>query len=256
MLKFALEDLTVEGLRKLADSYGIPKTKTGRDELLEALKERMAKDAEIVIGEPKKPWWKTASVIVSIIALVVSAAGWAVVYLTIQKDAAQKRETQKQHWQQVIIYKIIKDGTKKQPTMGFEDIRQKYLSEAAASNIVELTKEELQPHELDRILLELMASNMVYLNIDDNYTVQRTSTYKRADRVFIEEDAKYAILHELTINPGKHTAAELYQAIQKATSLTAEEYNALLNQLMASKMVIVGLDFKLSSITSTPQKKP
>lgn len=262
MLKFSFDDLTVDGLRKLADYYGVPRTATmPREELLSALMERMAPGAQVVLGQEAKPWWKTPSTIIAgsaaLIAFFAMCASWYSIQVTVGKDVEQKKNEGVRLWQEVVVYKIIQEGTKAgEVTISFEDIRQRYLNEAIGANVVGLKKEELQEWPLRKILQDLMALQLVYQTLDDKFCIQRSAANPRADRIFLEEKAKYAILNVLSREGGKHTYLELAQVITDKLRITNDEYNTLMNQLMASNLVLVGDEMKLYSISSIPRKRP
>jgi hypothetical protein len=251
MLKFNLDDLTVEGLRKLGDHYGIPKAVTQREALLTALNERMSSKAEIGLGVGASPWYKTPPILVSIISVIIAVTATA---YAIAKDFDQKSKDRIQHWQQVVIYKIIEDGTKSgDRAIGFEDIRKQYVTEASASEGGDIPKGELQPWALRRVLLDLITTQAVYQTLDDRYAIQRSSTNPRADRASVEEKAKYEILNILSREGGKYDYSQLAQHVTDTLKMTNEEFNTLMTQMMAANMVLIGTNKKLYSIASIPR---
>jgi hypothetical protein len=265
MLKFTLvDDLTVDGLRKLADLYGVPKAVTLKPDLITALQGRMATGDEVVLGQATKAWYRTPTVMVSIVSVLIAigamAASWYNVSNTVSKELAEKRKGAMLDWQRVVVYKIIEAGTKDKDkdndgSMSFETIRQQYVTEAAAADGISLPKGELQPWSLRRILLDLIMTQAVYQSHDDKYCIQRSYTNPRAGRTFLEEQANYTILNLLSREGGKHDFLELGQIVTDKLKITNEEYNSIMNQLMASNLVLVGLNKKLYSIASIPRGK-
>lgn len=261
MFKFHLEELTVDGLRKLADHLGIPKATTNRDELLQALKSRMAAGAEIVLGQQSPPWYRTPAILISMVAVLIAFAAmcsnWYSIHVAIGREHELHDKERIQRWQEVIVYKIIAEGTKTgERTISFDEISKSYVTAATQSDFVELKKEELQPLTLHRILQNLIALQLVFQTLDDKYAIQRSSLNPRADRAILEEQAKYEILNLLSREGGKHTYLELSQIITDRRKISNEEYNTIMNQLMASNLVLVGADMKLWSISSVPRKQP
>jgi hypothetical protein len=281
MIRFTLNDVTFEALKSLAGRLGIPNAATiqNKEEVIRKLQQWMAPGGDTVLAplEAGKPGWQSWMKVnwIPVVGTLIAVGSLVTAYFSMQatlvsartaadnlrnvieREQQQKRDDKVATWQQVIVYKVIEEGTKSgDRSIPFESIRQRYMTEAASAAAVDLKKDELNPLVLRKILQDLMALQLVYQTLDDNYVIQRSATNPRVDRVFLEDNAKYAILNLLSREGGKYAIHDLSQIITDQFKITNEEFHSLVNQLMAANMVLVGDDKKLWSLISIPRRKP
>jgi hypothetical protein len=287
MVTFKISDIQVEPLKNAAVELGIPNAATAkRDELEAEIKKHLALDGVLVFapmapmgGRDHRPsrWWQNPSLVSFVLPLLaVVIAGAAALFsglnaladwrsadaainqlnATIQSHLKEEGRKKVQEWQEVMVFSIIEQGTKNADKgISFEEIKNKYLVEATAVEDVDLKKEELRPLTLKRILIDLMMIGVVYQTLDDNYVVQRAWINPRPERSFLEERAKYAILHLLSTDGGRLTVPELGQVITDKLKITNEEFNALVSQLIAGNALIIDEDKKVWCVANPPRFK-
>ncbi len=128
-----------------------------------------------------------------------------------------------------------------------EDIRNDYLSKHTADAAIikqyDIQKNDLDPITLQRILLELTATNDIYqVYPGKSYGVYLHILNPRFDRTFHEQEVRYTILNLLTSDPGKYTVQEIDQRVREKLPSESQEYNYVINYLLSSGMVRVAYD--------------
>jgi hypothetical protein len=102
------------------------------------------------------------------IAQVATALGILLAAVTLKNDidkAAGRRENDCiRRWQRVAVHHMLIDALPE--AIGFEDIRQRYTSSAAASPECDIPKKELQPDALSDLLLQLQSKHAVAVTED------------------------------------------------------------------------------------------
>ena len=236
----------------------------------------MSNGSEEAGEAPGKLWYKSVEIwafIVAALALLVSGldtiADWsssatAIVQLNQELKRTNDDETrfQKEEWQEVQVFQIIQAGTKQKlgdstlmRGMTFEEIKSQYQFATLVTD-TELPEETRKESELRKVLLNLVKSGVIYHLVDDSYAMQRASLNQRADRFYLEEGAKYAILNELALNPGTHKVPELFQSMKdKKIQVTVEEYHLLINHLISANAVLIDESGKLYSVANPPPKR-
>jgi hypothetical protein len=259
MLKIDLEDLRLEGLQKIAGLYGIQTPGVDRDVLLTRIRDRLPGQWEITLGEPNKAWYRRGSSWMSLAGIVVAAlslvGGWYSIYTTVSKNLEEKLKENTRAWQQVIVYSIIEKGTQAQPRgLSFDEIRDKYVVEAAAAQGVDVPKDKLQPIELKRILTDLISLDQVYQTTEDKYVLKKAMIVEGIDRMFVVDKAKAHVLHVLAIEPAKYTVEELGRRVIPETGITQQEFTRLINELISLNTVTFDTEDRLAS-RAFPKKK-
>jgi hypothetical protein len=172
---------------------------------------------------------------------------------TLSESEAREHGKQITDWQQVIVFKIIADNSENQGIKA-NQILEKYRNEA--KNFEERShitlKEQLTEASLRYVLLDLMASNLIYRHEGDAYSATLSIINPRGLRVVAETQAKYAVLEFLSTEFGKYTVSDLAQKIQSQENITPSEFNKLVNELMADNYVLIDSDGKVYPAAKPP----
>ena len=108
----------------------------------------------------------TASRILAIVAGLVAAGTFV---FSLLSDFKRASENDIRTWQKAIMYKIVSDAAP--GAVHFDDIRGKYVTEAAANQQFDVPKEELNDTVTRRILLELIADKVLVLSAKNFYSI-------------------------------------------------------------------------------------
>jgi hypothetical protein len=239
-----------EGLEKIAGLYGLSVgTGVNRDQLVQAITQRISAGNGVTFGEHPRPWYKIASFWVSIsavfLALLGTIASWFTVHMAVaqltynvSKDVEDREKDRKLQWQQVIVYSIIDKETRKRPLgISFDDIRGKYIQEVVAAKKESQLNGELDEFTLRRILTDLITLQQIYHTVEDKYVLQKALMVQGVERALLQDHAKTVILHMLAAEPGRYTADQLAQKAVDTTGITRPEYNRIITDLMSSNAV-------------------
>ncbi len=242
MFKFSLDDLTLVGLQKIAGYYGIPTANIPRNDLANLISQRMSAGAEVSFGPGSRLWWKNPSVVVAILAVLVTAgtmsAHWYSIHRTIGKDVEQREKEKKLLWQRVIVYTIIeKDGNKNPSGISFDDIRGRYIQEVVAAKKEDQLQGELDEFTLRGILIDLSSLQQIYRIVGDKYISQKAFILHGADRLLLQDQAMTIVLNMLAVEPEQYTADQLAQKAVDAAGITRQEFNRILTELIALNAV-------------------
>lgn len=182
------------------------------------------------------------------VAIVLSAGG---LYHAISKATFDREKEIRHAWQSAIVFGIIENtfvnDNKAQKGISVAEIRKQY--EIAAHNAVAfrevgLSKDDLSDTALKRVLMDLLEKGLiVQIPPGDRYAIRLDTVNPRLDRINIQNELKFAIIHELTIKPGT-TSAELSNFVLDKTGARQEEFNYVLNEMLAFHMIIVTTDSK------------
>jgi hypothetical protein len=164
---------------------------------------------------------------------------------TSEKEIADKEDELLATWRRVMVYKILQDSSKSDNEwngLTLEEIRRRYAVEVASKKHPRLGSEELDELAIRRHLLALMEAQLVLATIEDRYVTQKSSVNSKEEirRGFSNKQVAYAILQVLArdTDAGQHTVPELGQLVmEKIKNCTIEEYNAVINELVALKYV-------------------
>jgi hypothetical protein len=119
--------------------------------------------------------------VVTISGTVVAIVGG---FIGLLKFFSDKRETTIREWQKVVIQKLFQQVEGK--SMSFSTILQQYRSEAQAFAAYDLKKAEISEDSLRRVLIELVASNILCMEAKDSY------------KLYIPKKAMFEDAYELT----------------------------------------------------------
>lgn len=199
----------------------------------------------------------TISIIKDVIAVVGSLAGLLAVYIGLrryitdtkdrhdneQKKLAAAELTEIRQWQKTIISKIL---IRENAPISFEDLKQKYRSEASAAQGVDVPKAELQEFALRRILLELAANNAVWFQENDTYrspVILPITPHKEQAAAYAQHIAiSNAVSEILTKEPGKHNLSELGIMISETLKIQVSQVNQALSNFVAAGTLRVDQD--------------
>lgn len=284
MINARPEDLTLIALQTEAGRLGIPFAGLSKDLLVEAFKAHSAasgasapiqtspsqpaisSSSRLPAGNVDDRWSRrmsAASVVIASLALIATAVqSWGVVKqvgTSVEEIKSKEQKDKILLWQQIVVFGIIdrSSGPHKNPGTIFEEIRQKYSTEAASVKEVDLTKEDLQPAALQKILLQLSVAGLVEVTTPDSkYVSHRTAINPRFDRAHIEEQAKYELFSILMLEPGKWKIPQLGAMLIDRTKLLPEEFNRMINEMAASGYIISDNDFKIWCAAVPPPPCP
>jgi hypothetical protein len=158
-------------------------------------------------------------------------------------------------WQTTIVHRIIDRNTRDDlKGISFDDIRMQYVAEATtAPPKIKIPPDKLEPLELQRVLLGLEQTGLVYHLADDHYVAKKIAM-AAWDRSISEKHALYAILGKAYDESGKYTVAELGQLIVRDTKITPDDFQNVLSELTANTEIIIK-DEKVWSGMKLPPKK-
>lgn len=283
MFPVILSDLTVDTLRRIAGTLGVPNSmQIERGQLETEIKQRLAPNTALALGlfsDPKSvvpsallpklwqtlPFWALATSVIAVLIAVVSAtAGWrssnvAVEQLghSVARTVEEDRKRMILEWQDVIVFSIIESGTKNSSEgLSFETIRSLYISEATAASDVDVPRSELSPFTLKRILLDLLRLSLIFQTHDDKYMTVRNAPDPKFHRSFFQERAKYEILHMVSNEGGKHTVDALGKLITDRMKINNEEFDYLLNYLLTLRMIAIDKDRRVWTAANAPPGTP
>jgi hypothetical protein len=276
MITFKLSDLNAEALRAAAKRLGIDDG-LNKSDIEVKIRERVAADDDaLVFGSsskqvmliPQNPAWRTIGfwtllVYVATMFFVAwsskSGSDSAVTALAqlnanLSRQAEEDRKTKVRDWQQVIVFKLVEDEGG-DTGVGFKDILSKYTDKALTVEGIDFKKEELQDLALQRILTDLLVLGLVYQTMDNKYIIQRAAVSPRSSRVFVEEGARYHILHLLSIEPGKYTVEELGRLINVKLKTSSEEFVHIINEMITQGFIKMSPEGKVYSAAFPPPEK-
>lgn len=250
-------------LHEFAKEFGIPNHETmDRDTLIKAIK-----------GQMSTRWLSVTAIFISVIAAMASVGQLIVgivstnaaiqsataathsantamenLNLTLKETERSEVERQKEErqtkvlaWQKIIVFKIIEKGyyeSKQKGGWNFDVIKGKYVTEAATVQGIDLKKEELSDLALKRIILDLMANQLIFQTVDEHFIINAALMNPRFDRTYSIEEVKYEIMNLITTEGGKYTVEAVGQKIhQKLAGTKPEEYNYVINNLIATRML-------------------
>lgn len=201
-----------------------------------------------------------AAIVISIAAALGTWFGAIISVRSLNTHLEELRKadevTTKSDWAQVIVFDIIdRDswGTGKPIGVSFDQIREAYINEAKAAKGIVIDIDDLQPIELKKIIFSLISSAKVYRTSDGMYYTNRTVLDPSFPASVNLARTKYLILDALTSEGGKRTVSELYAELAKETKeLTPDTYNLQINELIASKAVLVDEHNKLWAAANPP----
>jgi hypothetical protein len=200
-------------------------------------------------GAKLAPWIQLLAFVVTTISLIVSIRSLNHSFEVSKKSADANTI---HNWQRVVVYEIITEKVKanegKKP-VPFSDIKTAYNNaagnERSFARQIGLSADHVSDPALKKILLELQKDMLINeVPPGDQYSTLQIPLDPRSIRRPIQSDMEFVMIHELTINPGKHTSNELSQIVLHATQARQDEYNYTLNQLLGNGLVTVTTDAK------------
>lgn len=204
-------------------------------------------------------WANAAQVALLVNAGVLLFTGYAAI--TTSRDIAKRDHDAKVlTWQQLVVYRIIdnpSDESAKEHGLDFDTIQTKYQMEHASVKEVDLSKEDLQPLVLQKILLQLQVSNEIFKTQPDGKYKSNRGTYsRRFGRQALEDEAKYDMIGLLMTFPGNFNVNQIRTDMVKDHRITDLEFNLLLNQLIAGGMVSIDSNGRLWCVGNPMQVRP
>lgn len=156
------------------------------------------------------------------------------------------KDKQIYEWQQVIVFSIIEktglDG------ITFENIRDKYITEATSYEKINISKNKIQPEQLKLVTMNLKTKSLIGERFDGKFYKQ-VSPFRLNDITKqLESDEKYnsigdAIIDIIILNPGKYDANDLYllvenKLITEKNSIERREFDRVLNEMITNQTVL------------------
>ncbi|WP_226669120.1 hypothetical protein [Microbulbifer aggregans] len=137
-------------------------------------------------------------------------------------------------WQSVVVYEVIRDGK----GVTFQDIRTMYLDKAAQLKDFDLSKDDISDSALQKILINLSSSMIVYLDFSDRYYISKQP--KRDERSMgnfddfqikqdTQEKMRARIVRIIEDDPEKYTTDAISRKLRDV-NLKFEDYE--LNNIM------------------------
>jgi hypothetical protein len=268
MLTLKYADLTTDGLRKIAKEISVEfDQSTSRANLEEALTAARSGRPLTVYGQltlaPGLNWAIISGITLLALTAVIAysnqraaqanekAAEVAKQQFEVdtkkwgeaaEASAKYQKEAHLLEWQCVTVRTILDNATRNNNPAGLslDEISQKYVAEVAFRPDIDTKK--LSKDELLRVLYMLIRTGMAIETVEDRYVTNRQVYDSRFERGPTERRANYAICDILATEQGALTLQQLYGHLTKRLPITTEEYNFIINQLMAQNMI--GLDEK------------
>lgn len=174
--------------------------------------------------------------------------------IALEQQNKEEDDRHRLEWQRVIVYDIIAKGYRKTERRGlsFDEIQSKYREEAKSVQGIDISRDQLQPLELRRILLELSMQGTIYQTQQETYVIVEGMISPRAGRHYTESQAKYAIIDMLTADSGKYTVLELSQKVLAKHNLTPEEFNVVMTDLLVAKAILIDKNKKVWCVLNPP----
>jgi hypothetical protein len=271
MIKFELDDLNLDGVKKLAKYLGINIANISEETLRSQIAEKKAADVEITLfqgdrvlsAEPATASSSKLALVAAVVAVFAMLGGWvsswaAVKNLerTLATEAERQRGEQIQDWQQIVVFSAIEKATSaKPPGLNVAEIKTAYLEEATIVEGIDLKKQDLQEMALRRIVIDLLRSGLVYRLTDGRFVVQEALFNDEFERPYTIQKAKRAILMFLSTHEGQFTSEGLRRELSNRVKLTEEEWTETIADLLLTKTVRVDSANKLHSVLRPPSKK-
>lgn len=273
VISVQLSDLNDQPLRNLAGELGID-IALSKNELIAAIKEKISPNAPLTLspfGQPSPPkWWKTPTIVIPLLALIVAVAGSTFTALAslytihkiehdLSRDDEDVAENKRRPWKILKVYEIIDRttlSTDKWTGMNFDEIRLKYTQEVQAEQDIRVGKPDLQPNELQSILIDLLEKRLVVKTTDNKYAIIRSVVETRECVVRPSTAAiQQAIIKILSTESGKYTPEKLILKVVNEQHFTYEDVYATLNCMKANRMIFTddkGMTYAI--IETTPPK--
>lgn len=199
------------------------------------------------------------SEIASSISVIIAAATFVLAQLDKRKTATRSKIVE---WQKVVVYGMIRDGVDE-----FDGIRMSYLI-AAQQYGEDLPKQEIQDSTLNKILLDLMSSNVIARSDDGRYlpVVSRTEDdmdvmKKAAMSQFMRQQNESKVLSSvydlLERDSGNFNMDSLYRKTNaQEHGFPFDNFHILVRSMIDRGSVVAASNGALWLRTKIPQKKP
>lgn len=275
IISVTLSDLNEAPLRHIAGELAIPDVAgKNKDELVAAIKEKLSPDSPLALttfSQPPLPkWYMTPTVIISLVALIVSVGGFVVsawsnvasvgkisyeLAREREKDEANKRE----EWKTFKVYDIIFRHTfnpERWTGLDFEELRTKYTQEVVSEQDVSLGRADLQPDELRRILMKLRFNYLIEATVDDKYAIARVLiTSRECAQRPTTEAIERALLKLLSTESGKYTRDKLMSKVSEENKFKSEDVYTTANCMRAAGKISIDEVGKVWSTLETQEPK-
>lgn len=259
MLSVKIDDLTETAIQQIATKMNIPfNSKTLKAELIEAIKAKYPYASDLTLvpkafsADPKG--WKSPSVIVSIVALVIAiaaaTAAWMNAMATLRKIGDEIAESnlacvkeEKQIWQEAKVNEIIFTQcahADKWSGIGFDQILAKYREEYQSHPNLRPEIAELQPDVLNRILLNLQRFNVIFRTHDNKFFPARSAP--ASQDCFGKPGAaemEQAIFKVLAIDSGKYSAERLVKKVAEEVKRKEDEIYQVAACMLSRNMILL-----------------
>jgi hypothetical protein len=190
-----------------------------------------------------------------------AASGQAAVAITalneeLRREQEDKRSAELRDWQAFVVFSIIDKGFEEQKFasgLTFDEIRARYVQEAGTITSIEISKRELQPDALQRILFGLLTNQRIYKTHDGRFASQRSELLPGFGRQSPMEAASFEILSLVSAESGKHTKDSLQGGLADKYHLTTTEYRYVIANLISLGFVESDGDGKLYPVVTKKQ---
>lgn len=160
-------------------------------------------------------------------------------------------------WQSAIVYEILEKGCAEGSCSGmtFDEIKTRYVTEAASFKDIDIPKEAISSTALRRILNGFRATNVIWCTTDRRYYPVYVILQKGADKAARFEPLQYAILNFLENEKGTMDAAQICRKISEQEKVGYDEVHMGLGELTSLKVVLSTSDSKLYSRVFPPKNQ-
>lgn len=259
MLEVAFEFVSLDGLRAEARRLGIATDGKDREQLVDAIQEKVAESKR---QQKRLSLPLVLSIVSIVVASLAAIANWWEASATVglfkaelAKTNLQTERARTEEWQKLVVYSIVEKGftaNKYESGVSFDQIKSEFLDEAETVIEIELPKEDIQPTALKKVLMCLIRDRMVYQTHDGKYAVNRSELLPGFGRLMQQERAGYDILFVLATESGKYDDQKLQTRIIDKFQLTPQEYRYLITELMKDGYVVRDEDGLLYAASKPP----
>jgi hypothetical protein len=180
------------------------------------------------------PWMTAASTFVGVLAFIFALFQYR----------AQESSKQVEHWQRVVIHKLIAESN----GIPFNDLKLRYITEAAQFQIVSLPAKDIQDDALRHVLLDLQREKLVYLDGRHSYHATIETPAQGDDVVATMKDrmkreneitlARPAILRFVERESGLLSTEEIIQRCrEQKVQISDEDVYNLIADLRSQRVV-------------------
>jgi hypothetical protein len=197
------------------------------------------------------------SIVAVLVAVVATVATWTGVISALNRNTAEEKAKREFEFASTIVYAIIEDASRKNPRgVSSSEIEEKFLPRAQAAEGIDFEKRKLQPLEVKKVILGLLALKVIYQTAEDCYVTVRTTFISGGE---IDPNvARGATYGQLLIDrqPGEFTTAAMKQKIIENIRIGDADANYAVNILLRDGFAILDKDGKLwSQIHPPPLEK-